>query len=90
MGKETPGATALAKALRNIGPTSARWLLAIGVESLHDLETIGSAEAFRRVRAAGFSANLNLLYALQGALIDAHWSELPAELKAKLRAEVDE
>ena len=75
--------------MRNIGPASARWLRAVGVDSLEDLQRIGAPEAFRLVREAGFRPSLNLLYALQGALLDAGWNELPEEMKAQLRAEVD-
>ena len=79
---------AVVSGLKNIGPASARWLLAVGVESRQDLEAIGPAEAFLRVRDAGFEPSLNLLYALQGAVLDAHWADLPTELRESLRAEV--
>ena len=71
--------------LRNIGPKSAAWLAAVGIRSRADLEKAGSIGAFRAVRASGQSASLNLLYALEGALLDVHWNELPAPLKDRLR-----
>lgn len=58
----------------------------MGVVSRSDLEKIGVVGAFNRVRDAGFSPSLNLLYALAGALIDVHWTELTPELKASLRS----
>ena len=75
--------------LRNIGPASARWLRAVGVTSRADLEAIGPVEAFQRIRDAGFGPTLNLLWALQGAVLDVHWAELPPELKTKLKAAVE-
>ena len=30
-----------------------------------------------RVKRAGFKPSLNLLYALEGALLDCHWQEVP-------------
>ena len=30
-----------------------------------------------RVKRAGFRPSLNLLYALEGALLDCHWQEVP-------------
>ena len=74
--------------LRNIGPKSSRWLEAVGVRNLEDLEQLGVVETFLRVRDAGFTTSLNLLWALQGAVMDIHWSELPPELKEELRLQV--
>lgn len=71
--------------LRNIGPTSARWLEAVGVRNREDLEELGSIEAFLRVEDAGFAPSLNLLYALEGALLDLHWVDLPMEVREELR-----
>lgn len=75
--------------LRNIGPTSARWLEAVGVHGRDDLDELGVVETFLRVRDAGFSNSLNLLWALQGALMDIHWAEIPQEIKAELRRAVE-
>ncbi|MCB1035112.1 MAG: TfoX/Sxy family protein [Acidobacteria bacterium] len=74
--------------LRNLGPTSARWLGAAGIFFRADLEEVGAARAFHRVRQAGFRPSLNLLWALQGALFDLDWQDLPRELKDQLRKEV--
>lgn len=78
-----------AASLRNIGPTSARWLEIVGVHGLEDLEALGVVETFLRVRDAGFSSNLNLLWALQGAIMNLHWAEIPPEIKAHLRRAVE-
>ena len=75
--------------MRNIGPTSARRLNVVGVRTLEDLEERGAVATFLRMHDAGFKPSLNLLYALQGALLDVHWTDLPDEMRAKLRAEVD-
>lgn len=73
-------------ALRNLGPKSAEWLAAVGVETLGDLEAVGAVNAYLAVRAAGFNASLNLLYALQATLLNIHWTHLPPEERARLRA----
>ena len=54
--------------LPNIGPTSKKWLHAIGVTSLAELEAMGVVVAYSLVKAQGYNASLNLLYALHGAL----------------------
>lgn len=63
--------------LRNIGPKSAAWLRQVGLRSLDDLAAIGAVDAYMKVRRAGFKPSLNLLYSLEGALLDCHWQEVP-------------
>lgn len=70
--------------LRNIGPKSAAWLRQVGLHSAEDLRQIGSVEAFMRVKRAGFRPSLNLLYSLEGALLDCHWQQLPEARRAEL------
>ena len=78
--------------LRNIGPKSAAWLRQVGLRTRADLEGVGAVEAFMRVKRAGFKPSLNLLYALEGALRDCHWQEVPDDrlfggVNADLRVE---
>ncbi|HMY72427.1 MAG TPA: TfoX/Sxy family DNA transformation protein, partial [Blastocatellia bacterium] len=42
--------------------------------------------AFRLVKAHGFNAGLNLLYALEAALLEVHWTALSPQTKTKLKA----
>ena len=70
--------------LRNIGPKSAAWLRQVGLRSFEDLQRVGSVEAFAKIKRAGFKPSLNLLYALEGALLDCHWQQLPAERRNEL------
>lgn len=70
--------------LKNLGKTSAQWLHAVGIHSANDLRRYGAVDAYRAVRARGFRASKVLLYAIEGALLGVHWSELPADHKAEL------
>ena len=70
--------------LRNIGPKSAAWLRQVGLRSREDLEAVGAVEAFMRVKRAGFKPSLNLLYALEGALLDCHWQDVPESRRSEL------
>lgn len=70
--------------LRNIGPKSAAWLRQVGLRSLDDLAAIGAVEAYMKVRRAGFKPSLNLLYSLEGALVDCHWQDVPEERRNEL------
>jgi DNA transformation protein len=70
--------------LRNIGPKSAAWLRQTGIHSQEDLEAVGALAAFIRVKRAGFKPSLNLLYALEGAILGCHWQDIPEERRQEL------
>ena len=70
--------------IRNIGPKSMAWLRQTGVRSLEDLQAVGSLAAFVRIKRAGFRPSLNLLYALEGAILGCHWQEIPEERRTAL------
>jgi DNA transformation protein len=72
--------------IRNVGPKSAAWLRQVGVRTQEDLVRLGAVDAFMKVKRAGFKPSLNLLYALEGALADCHWADLPEERKTALLA----
>ena len=76
--------------LQNLGETSAEWLEAVGITTREELETLGAAGAYMAVKQAGFRPTLNLLWAVAGALLDIHWTALPAEVKKQLLEEVAE
>ena len=56
---------------------------------LDDLKSVGSLAAFVRVKRAGFKPSLNLLYALEGAILDCHWQEIPDGRRSELILEAD-
>lgn len=70
--------------LRNIGPKSAAWLRQVGLRTLEDLSEAGAVGAYMKVRRAGFKPSLNLLYALEGAILDCHWQDIPDERRSEL------
>ena len=70
--------------MRNIGPKSAAWLRQVGLHTEADLVSAGPVDAFMRVRRAGFKPSLNMLYALEGALRDCHWQEVPEARRSEL------
>lgn len=70
--------------IRNVGPKSAAWLRQIGIRTEEDLRRMGSVEAYRRVKLAGFKPTLNLLYSMAGAEDGCHWTALAEERKAAL------
>jgi hypothetical protein len=75
--------------IRNVGPTSAAWLRQVGIKTDAEVRAIGALEAFMKVKRAGFKPSLNLLYALEGAVLDCHWTALTVERKNELVLEVN-
>jgi hypothetical protein len=75
--------------LRNIGPKSAAWLRQVGLRTREDIAAEGAVGAYMRVRRAGFKPSLNLLYALEGALKDCHWQEIPDARRTELVGEAE-
>lgn len=88
--KRKPGKSARIKLLPNLGPKSATMLFRVGIKNRTDLEEYGSVGAYLALRASGQAVSLNLLYAMEGALLDVRWDELPEPLKERLRAAVGE
>jgi DNA transformation protein and related proteins len=75
--------------LRNLGPASERMLAAAGITTLEQLDRLGAAEAYRRTVEAGAHPSLNLLWAMEGALLDLDWRQVPREGMRQLLAEVE-
>lgn len=77
--------------LRNIGPTSARWLAEVGIDTPEELRRVGAAEAYRMIKAwRPWDVTLILLWALEGAINDIDWMDVTPERRLELRREVDE
>jgi len=76
-------------ALKNLGNTSVNWLRTIGIHSRQELEQIGPVHAYNRIRERGIKVSKVLLYALQGALLDIHWTEIDTALKRHLLDEAE-
>ena len=76
--------------MKNMGPKSTAWLASVGIHTLDDVASIGVVESYLRVKAAyPDKVSLNLLYGLQAALLDLPWNELPPDIKAELKRQVD-
>ncbi|MCY3833471.1 MAG: TfoX/Sxy family DNA transformation protein [Chloroflexi bacterium] len=76
-------------ALKNIGPKSAERLRAVGIESRAQIEELGAVEVYRRLTRI-YPASLTMLWALQGALMDLPFHQVPAEIKSALLDDLTE
>ena len=61
-----------------------------GIRTLEQLHQVGSVAAYCKVRDRGFKVSKVLLYALEGALIGAHWNDLDSEYKTRLLEAVED
>jgi DNA transformation protein len=75
--------------LRNLGPVSERMLNAVGVHTAAELRELGAVNAYRLLPLRGHRPSLNLVWAIEAALTDVHWMDLPPETKARLKAELE-
>lgn len=75
--------------LKNLGMATVNILHAIGINTYADLHHVGAVEAYLRIKARDINVSKVMLYALQGALMDMHWNDLPADLKQRLVNEAE-
>lgn len=76
--------------MKNVGPKSREWLAAVGINTLDDVAKLGVVQTYLRVKEAyPEKVSLNLLYGLQAALLDLPWNELPPDIKAELKRQVE-
>lgn len=76
--------------MNNFGPASEKWLNAIGVFTMSDLVRLGSIHAYRLMKERGFNVTLNMLYAMEGAILGVPWNQVPDRLKAELKTAIGE
>ena len=77
--------------MKRMGPKSREWLASVGIHTLDDVARLGVVETYKRVRAAHpDKVSLNLLWGLQAALLEIPWQELPEDIKAQLRRQVED
>ena len=78
----------LAKQLRNVGPKLAAKLVAAGIDSPEKLRQTGAKKAFEKLYPTGDSYgdyNAAYLYALEGAIRDCDWLEIPEKIKQEYK-----
>lgn len=72
----------------NLGPKTASWLAAVGIESLEDVKRRGVVPLCLELKAAGFPINVVGAYALQAAIMGIHWMALPDEIREQLKRDL--
>ena len=72
------------------GPVTSSWLAHIGITTIDEVRRIGSVEIYRLLKQQGYPVSLNLVYGLEGAILGVPWNRLPDDVKAELRAAIQE
>jgi DNA transformation protein len=73
-----------AEALPGLGPRSREWLARAGIDSRERLCAVGAVGAYVAVRRAGGRPSLNLLWALEGAIVGQRWQDVAREHRTSL------
>ncbi len=74
--------------LPNIGKELEKKLNSVGIQTQDELIQVGSIPALRRISDNCDAGCLNMLYALEGAIIGIRWHHLPGEIKKRLKDEL--
>lgn len=75
--------------LKNLGPKSAERLCAVGITSEDRLREVGVVATYSLVKQQfPNDTSLNLLWALQGAIMDIHWLQIPDDIKTELLSQI--
>ncbi|MCL2563509.1 MAG: TfoX/Sxy family protein [Oscillospiraceae bacterium] len=75
--------------LRNIGKELERKLKAVEITTAEELKAVGSKEAFVRLKLRDPQVCLVHLYALEGAVTDREYNQLPEDVKRELKVVSD-
>ena len=73
--------------LKNIGPTIEKRLNAVGIYTKEELEVVGPAIAYLKIKEMFPLESIPVcyyLYSFEGALIDKHWNDIPEKSKEYL------
>lgn len=75
--------------LKNIGEKTVDWLIDVGIESRADIEELGAVGAYNLLREK-YTVTRNALWALQGALLNISYTQIPEDIKQSLLDELGE
>lgn len=82
-------AETLSKQLKNVGPKLASRMIEVGIDTPAKLRKMGAKKAFAAMYKDGDGYgdfNAAYLYALEGAILDCDWAEIPASKKEEFKS----
>jgi len=71
--------------LPNLGKTLVQKLIQVDIKTPEELKSIGSENAFIRIKTVDTNACINTLYALEGAIQDIRWHNLDKNTRKELK-----
>jgi DNA transformation protein and related proteins len=71
--------------LPNLGKTLVQKLIQVDIETPTELKSVGSENAFIRLKTVDYNACINMLYALEGAVQGIRWHDLDQTRKKELK-----
>ncbi len=75
---------------KNLEPKSAELIIAVRIDGFDGIRRLGADVVFHRVKSKFHgSISLNLLWALQSALTEVHWHDVPEKIRIQLLSEVE-
>ncbi|EGU36235.1 hypothetical protein VIBRN418_14988 [Vibrio sp. N418] len=78
------------KDLPNLRLATERMLKKAGIESVENLEQVGSVQAYKAIQAShDTQVSLELLWALEGAIKGTHWSVVPQARRQELMSSLE-
>lgn len=78
------------KDLPNLRLSTERLLKRAGIDSVEELQNQGALAAFKALRAThGKSVSIDLLWSLEGALTNTHWTVIPPQRRNELLNELN-
>ena len=75
--------------LRNIGSKIEKRLKSVGIATAEELRSVGSKEAFVRLKAHDPNVCATYLYTLEGAITDIDYNQLSEGVKQELKSFID-
>ena len=78
----------LSKQLKNVGPKLAEKMIAAGIETPYQLRQLGAKKAFEKMYLSGDAYgdfNAAYLYALEGAIRNCDWLDIPEKVKREYK-----
>lgn len=74
--------------MKNLDPKSTEILANIGIHTKDELERIGAVDCYLMLKNQGYNINLNMLYALESALLNIQVTHLSNDIKQHLQAAI--
>lgn len=76
--------------LKNLGEVSAKMLAEIDIFTKEDIVNTTPSIIYKLLKELGHPVSLMMVYALQGAIMDLHFIDIPENIKNRLKNEVEE